>query len=120
MRSKLWVSWVNAVPVKLTKRTAATRARRIIPSLDQWTGIFQITIPDGVGGPVRQGAYRVGRVVAVILREHRRAAGHKDVVHVPALAIAVEHAARGVSSHHRAAGIMRGLIDRAVVRALAW
>src|SRR5579864_6890045 len=101
MRSKLWVSWANVGTVRLTNRAAAVRGRRIISSLHQWSWVFQIAVPYGVGSPIRERAYRVGRVVAVILRKHRRAAGHKDIVHVPTLAITIEDAGCGIDAHDR-------------------
>ena len=87
--------------------------------MDQRTGIAQIALPDRICGPVGERADRVCRVVAVVLREHRCAAGHEDIGHVPALAIAVDHAGGGIGAHDRAAGVVGGLVGRAVVGALA-
>ena len=50
-----------------------------------------------------------GRVVAVLLREHRRA-HHEQIVGVPGLQIAVHHARLRIGAHHRAAGVVGRLV----------
>src|SRR3954464_5095116 len=110
-RSKLWVPSETAAPVKASERTIARSDRRIMHSLDQGAGVFEVTLLDGVSRPIGEGADRVRRVVAVVLRKHRRAAGDEHIVHVPALAIPVDDTRCRICAHHHATGVMGRLVD---------
>src|SRR4051812_50122297 len=111
MRSKLCVSCANVRLHEATRKAAVARGRRINPSSRQRSGIWEIAILDGIGGPVGQRADGIGGVVAKVLRKYPCPARHKHVLNVPALTIAVEHAVYRIGAHYGPPGIVRGLIE---------
>src|SRR5690242_17533391 len=87
----------------------ARRFTRASSCLNEWTGVLQVLVPDGVGRPVRQGADGAGRVVSGVLWEGA-GSHHEQVRHLPALKVAIHDTGLGIGAHDRAAGIMGGLV----------
>src|SRR5262245_32049097 len=88
----------------------------VCPALHHRAGLFRVDLLDAVSGPAGQHADGRGRSLGCVLREGA-AAHHEQVRHVPGLQVLVDHAGRGVGSHHRAADVVRALVgDDAVLR----
>src|ERR1700757_3519842 len=86
-------SAAEAAVANSASSAAALRPSNFISNLDsrmdERSRALEILGGHGIGGPISERADRAGRVVAVLLRKHRRA-HDEEIVRVPCLQIAVD------------------------------
>src|SRR5215468_10023527 len=93
--------------------------RHWLSDLYEGAGTLQILVYDRVRRPIGERADRIRGIIPGVLREGG-SSHYEKVGYIPALQIAIQRAALGISAHDCTAAGMRRLVHRNVVGALTW